>query len=285
MKPGKPDPPCGGHTKSVAEAPAFAVGPIRPDRRTGPRAQVRPDEAANPRPEPAGRFYALSEPLPCEPWNGLREKTGPLLKHFPDRPGSVSPRERSWASRLQGFAPPEGRGASPCPISSHVVGQRRNAASTPEAWSPQEGGRSRPKPDPPQCPPGVRSPLRLSLPPPGRRLPASSSHVLAIPSRASGEPAPGPGWCTTESHLAAGRFLDRDRERSRAAPASLRSPTSSLPVAWSRPPPKEQPTRAPGTFGDGSPRRAAVSGAEPAIRGNAPSRSRARSPDRATEVA
>lgn len=115
-------------TRTSAEASALVFAP-RAARRTGTRA-TRHAGVATPRRSPldvstpSASRYREGPSIPHEPQpperdcrargHGSRRNLGP--KHLPDRSGSVSPRKRSWAFRLQGLAPPGDRGPSPRPI-------------------------------------------------------------------------------------------------------------------------------------------------------------------------
>lgn len=132
FKPRRPAPPSdGSQDRQPKRSPLWSS--LDADRRTDPN-RATADEVATLARNPLMAFLTPSASrYRVSPVLSLREKTEPLLKRLLDRPGFVSPRKRSWALHLQGFAPPGERRRVSTPASSHAVEPRRNAASTPEA--------------------------------------------------------------------------------------------------------------------------------------------------------
>jgi len=210
-------------------------------------------------PSPGGRAGVSTPSATCHRVSrvSLREKTvasapvkrlKPLLKRLPNRTGSISPRKRSWAFRLQGVAPSGDHGLVSAPASSRAVRRRRNVTLDFGGLIPPDRPNGPTEAEPPGVPSWRSSPLRLSLSPPGRRSPAPSSRVLSdsapIPRRTG---APNPSRCTSEFHLAASRFRGRSQATlTGTGPSGVHhlfvSRGSSLPL------PKERPTHTPDTF-------------------------------------
>lgn len=180
----------------------------------------------------------------------LREGTRSSPERSPNHSGSVSPRTRSWAFRLQGLTPSGEQGARLRLPSSLAVGSVHPRAQAPMSRRRLDfgglispGGQLAVGRSPPRADPLLAlTPLRLSLSPPEKRSPASSSLVLSGAKARTGEPTPAPVPAAPQSlTLRRAGFTQRSRTTS-TVPAPLELSTSSLPDRGVAPPKERSST-------------------------------------------